>query len=209
MVAGLVASALGVGVTVAVKRALAPSPPPREARVPTAPKPVVPSVEAPGEVRVEQREVDEAPLDVEPRAPVVSPRPPSRAPVPPVVKTEPQPVAPEGTPDVPEARPAPPVQRQPQQPVVDSTAAQVAALSAAVEALERHQPELARVTARDARLADRSGVLVPELMVVEITALCDLGQHEEAQALARQMTATEQTPLVRGKLGRTCVGRGP
>lgn len=200
--AGLVATAIGIGGTVAVKRALTPpAPPPRVAAAMPAPAPIVPSVEpivvAPP---AEQPAEAVAPPVVVPAPVVTTPRPAARVEVKPDVAAEP-------TPEVPEQpRPIDPI--PPVAPPVDSTAAQVAALTAAVEALERHQPEVARATAREARLADRNGVLSPELTVVEITALCELGRRDDALALSRQMTAAEQTPLVRGKLGRTCVGTG-
>ncbi|MBM4776555.1 MAG: hypothetical protein GQE15_02540 [Archangiaceae bacterium] len=203
--AGLVATALGIGGTVAVKRALAPpAPPPRVVAPMPAPPPTVPSVQpivvAPP---VEQPTEAVAPPVVVPTPLVATPRPAAR------VEVKPDVVAAEPTPEVPHlpkpSEPAPPVVRHQEQPV-DSTAAQVAALTAAVEALEQHQPEVARSTAREARLADRNGALAPELMVVEITALCELGRRNDALSLSRQMTAAEQTPLVRGKLGRTCVG---
>ena len=207
--AGLVATALGIGGTVAVKHALAP---PREqprARaispsltVPTPSPTGQPVVVAPNEpVRDEPaHEPKQADLAA-PRAARVELKP---AVVPSVVNT-PEVVTAEPTPDVP-ATPPPRVRNE--APVVDSTAAQVAALTAAVEALEHHQPEVARATAHDARLAFPRGVLSPELMVVEITALCELGRRDDALTLSHQMTSAEQTPLVRGKLGRTCVGSG-
>lgn len=205
--AGLVATAIGIGGTIAVKRAIAPpAPPPRVATRP--PPAIVPSVEPiVASPQIEQPpEPLPAPVVVEAPAPITTPRPSARATVKPEV------VAVEPTPEVPEQprpiEPAPRAGVAHDQPPVDSTAAQVAALTAAVEALDRNQPEVARSTARTARLADRSGVLAPELMVVEITALCELGRRDDAIDLSHEMTAAEQTPLVRGKLGRTCVGTG-
>lgn len=205
--AGLVATAIGIGGTIAVKRAIAPpAPPPRVAiRTPPASASSVEPIVASPQIAQPPEPVP-APVVVEAPAPVATARPSERA------TAKPQVVAVESTPDVPELvrpiEPAPPAVVPHEQPPVDSTAAQVAALTAAVDALDRNQPEVARSTARAARLADRSGVLAPELMVVEITALCELGRRDEAVSLSREMTAAEQTPLVRGKLGRTCVGTG-
>lgn len=211
--AGLVATALGIGGTVAVKHALAP---PREqprARAtspsltvptpsPTGQPVVVAPVAAPSEPVPEEPATEPKQADLAaPRAARVELKP---AVVPSVVNT-PEVVTAEPTPDVPAA---PPPRVRNEAPLVDSTAAQVAALTAAVEALEHHQPEVARATAHDARLAFPRGVLSPELMVVEITALCELGRRDDALTLSHQMTSAEQTPLVRGKLGRTCVGSG-
>ena len=213
--AGLVATALGIGGTVAVKHALTPpaQQPPRPrvavapANAPQAPKPIVP-VALPSEPPPAEP-AQEAPPTTEPKQPPVAATRVKREVAEPAEPTatprsaEPT-VAP--TPDLPEAEPTRSTHHELAQP--DSTAAQVAALTAAVDALERHEPEFARVTAREARLADPRGVLSPELMVVEITALCELGRRDDALTLSRQMSSAEQTPLVRGKLGRTCVGTG-
>lgn len=219
--AGLVATALGIGGTVAVKRSLAPpaqQPPPRArvavapANAPQAPKPIV-AVALPSEPPPAEPAHD-APPTTEPKQPPVAATRVTRAvaepadPTPTPRTAEPRSAEPTvaPTPDLPEAEPPRSTHHEFAQP--DSTAAQVAALTAAVDALERHEPELARVTAREARLADPRGVLSPELMVVEITALCELGRRDDALTLSRQMSSAEQTPLVRGKLGRTCVGTG-
>lgn len=88
----------------------------------------------------------------------------------------------------------------------DSSAAEVTALADALEALEAGDAQAALDTARTARRAFPTGVLRPELLVIEIEALCKLDRPTEAKAVADAMTSSERTPLVIEKLRRSCVG---
>lgn len=196
--AGLIATFVGVSGTVLVKKlaeppALVASSPSQSVHQPVAPpRPVVPASRAPEAAPV----VVEAPAEPEPARP--SRAPPLAAPLPP--RAERLPAEP-ATPEVP--------LRQPSLHTVptDTTAAEVTALGAALEALEEGRPLEALQAARTARLAAPNGALRPELTVIEIEALCALQRQPEASELAASMPQSDRTPLVTQRLRRTCVTR--
>ncbi len=88
----------------------------------------------------------------------------------------------------------------------DSSAAEVAALGSAMEALDSGRFLEALDTARSARLAYPRGVLRPELTLVEIESLCALNRRADALAVAADIPSADRSPLVVQKLGRSCVG---
>lgn len=200
--AGVAAVLVGVSGTVAVRRALAPVAPPVVAPV----ERVAVQVPAPAPVV----EVIPAPVVVVPE-PVVKP---VQA-LPQVVATKPAvreaPVAPAPPIEViPETAPVPAVVIEPSRGsgrsgAPDTAAAHVTALGAAMEALEGGNPAEALSVSRAARKAHPTGVLAPELAVVEIEALCDLKREAEAQEVADALPSSDRTRLVVERLRRSCV----
>jgi hypothetical protein len=87
----------------------------------------------------------------------------------------------------------------------DSTAAEVTALSAAMEALDAKDFTQALDLARTARRAHPTGALRPELTLLEVEALCGLSRVDEAQDVADAMPPVDRTALVRERLRRSCV----
>ena len=198
--AGLLATIVGVSGTVLVKKA---SEPPR-APAPTIVAPSVPTpVAAPQPVAAEEPSVEPQPDVVEEVPAVAAPTPtvqpaPIAAPRP--LQAERSPAEP-ATPEVPAAAPT----RHATPP--DTTAAEVTALGAALEAIEEGRPLEALQTARTARRAAPNGALRPELTVIEIEALCALQRQDEAVELAASMPESDRTPLVVQRLRRTCAAR--
>lgn len=198
--AGIIATIVGVSGTVLVKKAAqppqAPAPTVVTQRVPktvTAPPPVSPE---PPSVEPQPIVVGEPPPAIEP---VPTPRPaPLVAPLPPRAERSP---AEPATPEVPAAVPVRHATPS------DTTAAEVTALGAALEAIEEGRPLEALQTARTARRAAPNGALRPELTVIEIEALCALQRQPEASELAASMPDSDRTPLVVQRLRRTCVER--
>lgn len=195
--AGLVATIVGVSGTVLVKKSAEPPRAPTPTVVPRRANPVAtPQPVSPEQPSVEPQPIveDEAPTVAAP-APKVQP-PPTAAPRPP----PPSPAEP-ATPDLPAA--APMTHPTPS----DTTAAEVTALGAALEALEEGRALEALQTARTARRAAPNGALRPELTVIEIEALCALQRQPEASELATSMPESDRTPLVVQRLRRTCATR--
>lgn len=87
---------------------------------------------------------------------------------------------------------------------VDSSAAEVVALEAALTALSLGNPLEALGTVRATRQAYPDGALQPELKVLEVEALCALERVDEAKALVASMSAKDRTPLAMERLRRTC-----
>ncbi len=193
--AGLLATFVGVSGTVLLKKA---SEPPRAPAPTVVARSVPTTVVAPPPVSPEQPSVepqpivvDEAPAPTVQPAPVAAPRP---------LQAERSPAEP-ATPEVP--APAPTRHATPS----DTTAAEVTALGAALEAIEEGRPLEALQTARTARRAAPNGALRPELTVIEIEALCALQRKEEASELAASMPESDRTSLVVQRLRRTCAAR--
>jgi hypothetical protein len=214
--AGVLAALVGMGGTVAVSKAVSPRPRPplveRGARVDTTPvvertqpsaetAPVAELTTSPGAALPEAVEPEVVPV-VE-RAPVVA-APPSARPSPAAAPAAtPRPPEPE-TPAVaasPEPAPAPTSTRTP----APDTTAEVTALATAMEALDAHDFAQALSVARATRRASPTGVLRPELTLLEIEALCGLGRTDEAQDVADAMPQADRTTLVLGRLRRSCV----
>ncbi|MDP1918774.1 MAG: hypothetical protein Q8L14_21175 [Myxococcales bacterium] len=199
--AGLIATIVGVSSTVLVKKASEPPrapaptvvarsvPNPVAAPPPVSPEP--PSVE-PQSIVVEEAPEVAAPAPTVQPAAIGPPRPPQAAPAEPT------------TPEVPEVPAAVPARHATPS---DTTAAEVTALGAALEALEEGRPLEALQTARTARRAAPHGALRPELTVIEIEALCALQRQPEASELAASMPESDRTPLVVQRLRRTCAAR--
>lgn len=199
--AGLIATIVGVSSTVLVKKASEPPRAPAPAVVarsvpttvvtplPVAPEP--PSVE-PQPLVVEEAPAVAAPAPTVQSAPIAAPRPPQPSPEEPA------------TPEVPEVPAAVPARHATPS---DTTAAEITALGAALEALEEGRPLEALQTARTARRAAPNGALRPELTVIEIEALCALQRQDEASELAASMPQSDRTPLVVERLRRTCAAR--
>ncbi len=199
--AGLIATIVGVSGTVLVKKA---GEEPRRAPAPTVVVRSVPNtIAAPPPVSPEPPSVEPQPIVVEAAPPAVEPVPTLRPPpiaAPPPTRVERSPAEP-ATPEVPAAVPARNATPS------DTTAAEVTALGAALEALEEGRPLEALSAARTARRAAPNGALRPELTVVEIEALCALQRQEEASELAASMPESDRTPLVVQRLRRTCAAR--
>lgn len=225
VVAGVLAAAVGVGGTVGVKRALVASSAPEVARSAAASTgPVEPSHEsasAPAVVLEPSTTPVEPTLEPE-VAPAIVHRPHEAQPASPTIvqtkvaddnaaRVEPAVVSAaddalverssDRSQSVPVAEPA----RADARPLDNSAAAEVTALGAALEALEAHDAEQARVLARQARLQFPNGTLRPELTLIEIEALCLLNRDAEAVELMNAMPAADRTPLVLEKLRNTCV----
>jgi hypothetical protein len=224
--AGLAAMLVGASGTLAVTKGLGwrtPLDAPVAAPAIAAPAVAAPAVAAPA---VAAPAVGERSVQTEvPLLPVVTePVPaPTKPPDVPVSEDGPSTATPRSVPRTP--RPAPhlaPAVADPPAPLVvptpdvprpaslstsvrpDTTTAQVTALGAALEALDEGHASEALSIASDARRTFPSGVLRPELTVVEIEALCALDQEGEARALAESMPAADRTPLVLERLRRSC-----
>lgn len=198
--AGLLATIVGVSSTVLVKKA---SEPPRAPAPTVVVRSMPTAVIAPPPFSPEQPSVEPQQIAVEAVPPVTAPTPmvqpaPVAAPRPPQVERSPVEPA---TPEVPAAAPTRHVTPS------DTTAAEVTALGAALEAIEEGRPLEALQTARTARRAAPNGALRPELTVIEIEALCALQRQEEASELASSMPESDRTPLVVQRLRRTCAAR--
>jgi hypothetical protein len=198
--AGLIATIVGVSSTVLVKKA---SEPPRAPAPAVVARNVPTTVVAPPPVSPEQPSVEPQPIVVEEAPAVAAPTPtvqpaPVAAPRPPQAERSP---AEPATPEVP--APTPAVHATPS----DTTAAEVTALGAALEALEEGRPLEALETARTARRAAPHGALRPELTVIEIEALCALQRQPEASELAASMPESDRSALVVQRLRRTCAAR--
>lgn len=198
--AGIVATVIGASGTVAVLSLRKPA---------TVPPPVT-SQPAPRAQPLQQPEPTTPPPPieehrVEPTAEVPAP---DRAP-PPVTKGQPDPVpaaltTPGEEPQTPAiAAPVPAVPPS-RTAAIDTSAEEVTALGAALEALEENRPAEALELARRTRRSVPNGVLRPELMVIEIEALCAMGRSEEAKTVEASMAAADRTGLVAEKLRRSC-----
>jgi hypothetical protein len=80
----------------------------------------------------------------------------------------------------------------------------IAALSAALEALDAQRPAEALTLVRTALARSSAGPLRPELSAAHVLALCALGRVDEARAVASAMPSQDQTALVRARLGNSC-----
>ena len=198
--AGLLATFVGVSGTVLLKKA---SEPPRAPAPTVVARSVPTTVVAPPPVSPEQPSVEPQPIVVEEAPAVAAPAPPIQpapiaAPRPLQADRSPaEPATPEVAAAAPTSHATPP----------DTTAAEVTALGAALEAIEEGRPLEALQTARTARRAAPNGALRPELTVIEIEALCALQRQDEASELAASMPESDRTPLVAQRLRRTCAAR--
>ncbi len=211
--AGLLATVVGVSGTVAIKHTLRPASAPAATAAPRS---------APEFERPEERPPLAAESVVEVVAPTVEPI--AAAPVVQrieTVQTRPTPAVPidltghaarlrEQEPEVTLPTHAAPPAETPlpmnQVEFEDSSAAEVAALGSAMEALDAGRFLEALQTARSARLTYPRGVLRPELTLVEIESLCALKRTDDALVVAAELLSADRSPLVVQKLGRSCVG---
>lgn len=187
--AGLLASVVGVSGTAAVKYALRaePAAPPSVVRQATPGRAVPAPLPQPAAMVA-------APVTAEPTVVAASPKRTTRptAPLQPPAAHNPDEL---GT----SVAPAPLAPE-------DSSAAEVAALASAMEALEAGRFTEALQTSRAARLRYPQGVLRPELALVEIESLCGLKQPADARRLAAEMPRADRSPMVLERLTRTCTG---
>lgn len=137
-----------------------------------------------------------APALAEPAAPEVAARE-DPAPVPaPVPARRVRPVAPPGVAPVAVAAP----EEEPDE---------LTSLDLSLAALDDGRAQDALHLARRARVRFPEGAVRAELTLAEVLALCALGQHAEASAVAGAMPAVDLTSLVSEKLQRSCVGSVP
>jgi hypothetical protein len=199
--AGLIATIVGVSGTVLVKR-IAGAPPTRTATVST--ESGRRTVEAPLPIATQEQPAPKSELVVQKTSPLLEP---AREPRPPQVPSHSAIQVEAGSPTE-STTPEVPVRLSGRHTSgTDTTAAEVAALGSALEALEQGRALEAYEGARTARRSAPNGALRPELTVVEVEALCALQRQTEASELVASMPEVDRTPFVMQRLKRTCVGR--